>query len=157
MKVEAWCIGKTAERYLDEGIQKYARKLTHYLPFEWVILPDIRNAGKLSPEQLKLREGELVLSRLKPQDALYLLDERGKQYTSEGLAQWFDQQLQEPYRRLIFLVGGAYGFDDAVYQRANGKLSLSKMTFSHQMVRLFWLEQLYRAMTILRNEPYHNS
>ena len=95
----------------------------------------------------------MVISRLKPQDALFILDEKGKQLTSEDLAQWVDQQLQGFHRRLIFLVGGAFGFDDAIYQRANGKLSLSKMTFSHQMVRPFWLEQLYRAMTILKNEP----
>lgn len=157
MKIECWCIGKTAERYLDEGIQKYARKLPHYLPFEWTVLPDIRQAGKLKPEQLKSKEAELVLGRLKPQDGLFILDERGKQRSSEELALWIDQQLQAPYRRIIFLIGGAFGFDDSIYQRANGKLSLSKMTFSHQMVRLFWLEQLYRAMTILRNEPYHNS
>ena len=157
MKIECWNIGKTADRYLDEGIQKYAGKLPHYLPFEWVILPGIRQAGKLKPEQLKQKEADLVLSRLKPQDGLIILDENGKQFTSEGLATWVDQQLQRPYRRLIFLVGGAFGFDESIYKRANGKLSLSKMTFSHQMVRLFWLEQLYRAMTILRNEPYHNS
>ncbi|WP_367388906.1 23S rRNA (pseudouridine(1915)-N(3))-methyltransferase RlmH [Lewinella sp. LCG006] len=156
MKVECWFIGKTADRYLREGIDKYAQRLPHYLPFEHVILPDIKNAGKLAPEQLKQKEAELVLARLKPQDGLYILDEKGKQYTSEELALWVDQQLQGFHRRLIFLVGGAFGFDDAVYQRANGKLSLSKMTFSHQMVRLFWLEQLYRAMTILKNEPYHN-
>lgn len=156
MKVECWFIGKTADRYLREGIDKYAQRLPHYLPFEKVILPDIKNAGKLSPPQLKQKEAELVLSRLKPQDALFILDEKGKQLTSEDLAQWVDQQLQGFHRRLIFLVGGAFGFDDAIYQRANGKLSLSKMTFSHQMVRLFWLEQLYRAMTILKNEPYHN-
>ncbi|WP_020534252.1 23S rRNA (pseudouridine(1915)-N(3))-methyltransferase RlmH [Lewinella cohaerens] len=156
MKVECWFIGKTADRYLREGIDKYAQRLPHYLPFEKVILPDIKNAGKLSSIQLKQKEAELVLSRLKPQDALFILDEKGKQLTSEDLSQWVDQQLQGFHRRLIFLVGGAFGFDDAIYQRANGKLSLSKMTFSHQMVRLFWLEQLYRAMTILKNEPYHN-
>ena len=156
MKVECWFIGKTADRYLREGIDKYAQRLPHYLPFEQVVLPDIKNAGKLSPELLKQKEAELVLARLKPQDGLYILDEKGKQLTSEELAQWVDQQLQGFHRRLIFLVGGAFGFDEAIYQRANGKLSLSKMTFSHQMVRLFWLEQLYRAMTILKNEPYHN-
>jgi 23S rRNA (pseudouridine1915-N3)-methyltransferase len=156
VKAECWFIGKTADRYLREGIDKYAQRLPHYLPFEKVILPDIKNAGKLPPEQLKQKEAELVLSRLKPQDALYILDEKGKQFTSEELAQWVDQQLQGFHRRLIFLVGGAFGFDEAIYQRANGKLSLSRMTFSHQMVRLFWLEQLYRAMTILKNEPYHN-
>lgn len=157
MKVECWFIGKTADRYLREGIDKYAQRLPHYLPFEKVILPDIKNAGKLKPEQLKQKEAELVLARLKPQDALFILDEKGKQMSSEQLAQWVDQQLQDFHRRLIFLVGGAFGFDEAIYQRANWKLSLSRMTFSHQMVRLFWLEQLYRAMTILKNEPYHNS
>jgi 23S rRNA (pseudouridine1915-N3)-methyltransferase len=157
VKVECWFIGKTADRYLQEGIDKYAKRLPHYLPFVQAVLPDIKNGGKLQPEQLKAKEAELVLNRLKPQDGLILLDERGKQYTSNELAYWLDGQLQAPYRRLIFLVGGAFGFDESIYQRANGKLSLSKMTFSHQMVRLFCLEQLYRAMTILRNEPYHNN
>lgn len=156
MKVECWFIGKTADRYLREGTDKYAKRLPHYLPFERVIIPDVKNAGKLKPEQLKQKEAELVLSRLKSQDALYLLDEGGKQHTSEELATWLDRELQGFHRRLIFLVGGAFGFDDALYERATGKLSLSRMTFSHQMVRLFWLEQLYRAMTILKNEPYHN-
>jgi 23S rRNA (pseudouridine1915-N3)-methyltransferase len=157
VKVECWFIGKTADRYLQTGIDKYAKRLPHYLPFTQEVLPDIKNSGKLKPEQLKLKEAELVLNRLRPQDGLILLDERGQQYTSNELASWLDGQLQAPYRRLIFLVGGAFGFDDSIYQRANGKLSLSKMTFSHQMVRLFCLEQLYRAMTILRNEPYHNN
>lgn len=157
MKLETWFIGKTSDKYLQTGIEKYAKRLPHYLPFEMVLIPDVKNAGKLKPTQLKQKEAELVLSRLKPQDGLILLDERGKQFTSEELATWLDKQLQMPYRRLIFLVGGAFGFDESVYQRANGKLSLSKMTFSHQMIRLFCLEQLYRAMTILRNEPYHNA
>ena len=111
----------------------------------------------MSAEQLKDKEAELILSRLKPQDGLILLDERGLQMSSEALATWLDEQLQSPHKRLIFLVGGAFGFAESIYFRANGKLSLSKMTFSHQMVRLFCLEQLYRAMTILRHEPYHNS
>ena len=156
MKICCWFIGKTADKYLREGTEIYAKRLGRYLPFEREILPDIKGGGKLSPEQLKLREGELVLSRLKPEDGLILLDERGKDFTSVQLAHWLDRQLQQPYRRLIFLVGGAYGFDAAVYQRANAQWSLSKLTFSHQMIRLFVLEQLYRAMTILRNEPYHN-
>ncbi len=156
MKVETWFIGKTADAYLEEGMNKYAKKLPHYIPFEQVVIPDVKNGGKLSVIQLKKKEAELVLKKLKPQDGLILLDEKGKQMTSEILATWMDSQLQMPYRRLIFLVGGAFGFDQQLYQRANGKLSLSLMTFSHQMVRLFLLEQLYRAMTILRNEPYHN-
>ena len=110
----------------------------------------------MSVEKLKEKEGELVLSRLKNDDGLILLDEGGKQFGSVDFAHWLDRQLQQPYRRLIFLVGGAYGFPPAIYTRANGKLSLSKMTFSHQMIRLFISEQLYRAMTILRGEKYHN-
>jgi len=157
VKVECWFIGKTADKYLQEGIDKYAKRLPHYLPFELAIIPDVKNAGKISSDQLKEKEGELILARLKPQDGLILLDERGLEMTSEALANWLQDQLQSPYRRLIFVVGGAFGFADSVYQRANGKLALSQLTFSHQMVRLFCLEQLYRAMTILRNEPYHNS
>lgn len=157
MKVCFWVIGKTSESYLQTGIGHYTQRLKHYLPFEMEVLPDIRRAGQLSSLQLKEKEGEYLLGRLKPDDLLVLLDEQGKAYTSVAFAAYLDRQLQMPQRRLIFQVGGAYGFSEAVYQRANARLSLSKMTFSHQMVRLFFLEQLYRAMTILRNEPYHNS
>lgn len=156
MKVECWWIGKTSEAYLKEGTSQYEKRLRHYLPFATELIPDVKGAGKMSPDKLKEREAQLVLQRLQPQDGLILLDEHGKMLRSIELAQWLDRQLQMPYRRLIFLIGGAFGFHEQLYQRANGKLSLSKMTFSHQMVRLFLLEQLYRAMTILRNEPYHN-
>ncbi|PHN01406.1 23S rRNA (pseudouridine(1915)-N(3))-methyltransferase RlmH [Flavilitoribacter nigricans] len=157
MKVLFWVIGKTNEKYLNAGIEIYAKRLGHYLPFEMEVLPDVRQAKHLSADQLKQKEGEYLLNRLKTDDLLILLDENGKQFGSVDFAAYLDRQLQMPYRRLIFQVGGAFGFSDAVYQRANAKLALSKMTFSHQMVRLFFLEQLYRAMTILRNEPYHNS
>lgn len=156
MKVYFWVIGKTNETYLSTGIDIYAGRLKHYLPFEMEVLPDVKKAKNLSGEQLKQREGDYLLERIKSDDLLILLDERGRQMESVAFAAYVDRQLQMPYRRLIFQVGGAYGFSDAVYQRANAKLALSKMTFSHQMVRLFFLEQLYRAMTILRNEPYHN-
>lgn len=156
MKTECWAIGKTQEKYLETGTALYLKRLRHYLPFQFVALPDIRGAGKLSPEQVKLKEGEGVLGKLRPDDLLILLDEGGRQYSSEAFARFLDRQLQRPHRRLIFLIGGAWGFSDAVYERADDQLSLSTMTFSHQMVRLFFLEQLYRAMTILRNEPYHN-
>jgi 23S rRNA (pseudouridine1915-N3)-methyltransferase len=156
MKTTFAYIGKTNETYLETGMAIFEKRLRHYLPFETLLLPDVKDAGKLSAEQLKIREGELILSKLKPDDGLILLDERGKQYTSTQFAQQMDQWFQMPYRRLIFQVGGAFGFSDAVYERANHKLALSPMTFSHQMVRLFFLEQLYRGMTILRNEPYHN-
>lgn len=150
-------IGKTADKYLEEGCGIFERRLGHYLAFETVLIPDVKNGGKLDPAQLKIKEGELILQRLKNEDCLILLDENGKQYPSEKFAATLDQWFQSPYKRLVFQVGGAYGFSEAVYQRANFKLSLSSMTFSHQMIRLFFLEQLYRAMTILRNEPYHNS
>lgn len=156
MKVECWFVGKTADRYLQTGVDMYAKRLPHYLPFKVEVIPDVKNAGKLSASQLKQKEGELILHRLQNADGLIILDEKGKQFGSVPFAHWIDKQLQQPYRRLIFLVGGAFGFDESVYQRANAKLSLSTMTFSHQMVRLFLLEQVYRAMTILRNEPYHN-
>ena len=157
MKVEFWVIGKTNEAYLETGIRLYQKRIPHYLPFDYQIIPDVKKAGKKKPAELKQLEGKLVLDRLKPNDQLILLDETGKSFSSEAFAQYINKCLQLPKRRLIFLVGGAYGFDEALYQRANAKLSLSAMTFSHQMVRLFFLEQLYRAMTILRNEPYHNN
>lgn len=156
MKVECWTIGKTQDKYLLEGLQIFEKRLKHYLPFEWVELPDVKNAGKLPSEQVREFEGELILRRLKSEDCMILLDEKGKRFSSVEFASYLDRQLQRPARRLIFQVGGAYGFSRAVYQRADEMLSLSSMTFSHQMVRLFLLEQLYRAMTILRNEPYHN-
>ena len=156
MKVHVYYIGKTTESYLREGEAIYAKRLKHYLPVTFEVLPDVKNAGKFSPGQLKTKEGDLILSRLKSTDGLILLDEGGKQFGSVDFARWLDQQLQRPYNRLVFLVGGAFGFSPAVYARANGKLSLSKMTFSHQMIRLFFAEQLYRGMTILRGEKYHN-
>lgn len=156
MKVEFWLIGKTSFPYLEEGMAIYEKRLVHYLPFQVSVLPDPRNTKNLPPELLKQKEGEVVLSKLKPDDFLVLLDERGKQLTSQEFAGFMEQKLQLSQKRLIFLVGGAWGFSDAVYQRSGFKLSLSKMTFSHQMIRLFFVEQLYRAMTILRGENYHN-
>ncbi len=156
MKVHFWVIGKTNESYLKEGIAIYEKRLRHYLPFEYQVLPDVKQAGKLSARQLKEKEAELVLKQIKSDDYLILLDENGKSLGSVELAKQMERWLQLPQKRLIFLVGGAFGFDQQIYNRANQKLSLSKMTFSHQMIRLFFTEQLYRAMTILRNEPYHN-
>lgn len=156
MKVELWVIGKTAFPYLEDGIHLYTKRLQHYLPFELVVLPDVKQSKNLSKAQIKTREGELVLKKVESSDVLLLLDERGKQYSSEDFAQALEGFLQKSAKRLIFLVGGAYGFSDEVYKRADAMLSLSKMTFSHQMVRLFFVEQLYRALTILRNEPYHH-
>lgn len=156
MKTQVWAIGKTNEPYLQQGCTLYEQRLKHYLPFQFYKLADVRQAGRLSAEQLKKKEAEAVFKQLKPDDQLVLLDEQGKHYTSEALARQMDKWQQLSKRRLIFLIGGAYGFDESLYQRADTKLALSSMTFSHQMIRLFLLEQLYRAMTILRNEPYHN-
>ena len=157
MKVAFWVTGKTNEDYLDEGNGIYLKRLARYLPFEMEVLPDIKQAKNLNPLQLKEKESDQVLARLKNEDFLVLLDEKGRQFTSEGFAGWVENQLQGSSRRLIFVAGGAYGFSQALYNRSNAMLSLSDMTFSHQMVRLFFLEQLYRAMTILKNEPYHNA
>ena len=157
MKVEFWYIGKTNESYIKEGMAIYEKRLKHYLPYSSQLIPDLKKTKNLKPQQIKEKEGELLLSKIKPEDFLILLDEKGKEYTSETFATFIDQSLLRSNRRMIFQVGGAFGFSQAVYQRANGKLRLSSMTFSHQMVRLFFLEQLYRAMTILKNEPYHNS
>jgi len=156
MKVYFWMIGKTSEAYLKSGTELYIKRLGHYLPFSCEVIPDIKNSGKKTPGQLKELESKAILNRLKPDDYLILLDEKGKTFTSIEFSRHLDRSLQRPQRRLIFLLGGAFGFDKTIYQRANEKLSLSSMTFSHQMIRVFFLEQLYRAMTILRNEPYHN-
>lgn len=155
MKVEVWAIGKTSEPYLDTGIGIFEKRLKNYLPFTWVLLPNAR-LKSTDGNLLKQEEGKMVLAKLGPDDYLVLLDERGQQHSSVELARWIEQRLSAPGRRLVFLIGGAFGFSQEVYARANAQISLSRLTFSHQMVRLFFLEQLYRAMTILRNEPYHN-
>lgn len=149
-------IGKTAFPYLQEGMAIYEKRLRRYLPFRVVVLPDVKKAKNLNARQLKQKEGEALLSKLKKEDFLVLLDENGKQYTSVAFARFLEQKLQLGHGRLVISIGGAYGFSEGLHQRANAMVSLSKMTFSHQMVRLFALEQIYRAMTILRGEPYHN-
>lgn len=156
MKVTFRMIGKTAFSYLDEGIAIYEKRLNRYLPFEIEVLPDIKQAKNLSAGELKKKEGQLLLKRTKNDDLLILLDEKGKSFDSVGFADYLETQLRTTKKRIIFQVGGAYGFSDEVYQRADAKLALSKMTFSHQMIRLFFVEQLYRAMTIMKGEPYHN-
>ncbi len=156
MKVEFWMIGKTAFSYLDEGITIYEKRLKRYLPFNLFILPDIKNAKNLSVAELKKKEGDLILKKLKSDDLLILLDEKGKEMNSVDFSKFIEKQLRSSKKRLIFQLGGAYGFSPEVYKRADIKISLSKMTFSHQMIRVFFLEQLYRAMTILKGEPYHN-
>ncbi|NAS11722.1 23S rRNA (pseudouridine(1915)-N(3))-methyltransferase RlmH [Poritiphilus flavus] len=156
MNIKLITIGKTDRSELQSLTDDYIRRLSHYLRFEMEVLPDIKNTKHLSEIQQKQKEGQLLLSRVQAGDRLLLLDERGKQYNSVEFAQFLQQQMNSGLKRLVFAIGGPYGFSEEVYQAASGKLSLSKMTFSHQMIRLFAVEQMYRAMTILRNEPYHH-
>ncbi len=157
MKIHLICIGKTDEKYLIEGIDKFTRRLGHYVPFKITVIPDIKNAKHLSTQEQKTREGELILRQLKPADAVILLDETGVQKSSTEFAGMLNKFSVGSVQELVFVIGGPYGFDDAVYRRSTSLLSLSKMTFSHQMVRLFFVEQLYRAFTILKGEPYHHA
>jgi 23S rRNA (pseudouridine1915-N3)-methyltransferase len=157
VKIEAWFIGKTSPAYLQIGLDDYAGRIKKYVPFETVIIPDIKDAGSYAARDRLLKEGEKVLQKLIPQDYLILLDEGGKEFSSVQFSQFIEKELNKSYKKLIFLVGGSFGFSPELQQRANLKISLSKMTFSHQMVRLFFLEQIYRGFTILNNEPYHNA
>ena len=156
MKIVLLNVGKTKEKYLIEGIQTYQKRLSHYIQFEIIEMPDIKKPQKFSKSNLMKKEGKLILERIKESDYLILLDERGKQSTSLTFSQKVQGWLNSGKKRLVFVVGGAYGFSDEIYKKANEELSFSKMTFSHQMVRLFFVEQIYRAFTILRNEPYHH-
>lgn len=157
MKILLLVIGKTDEDYLVTGIKKYVGRLGHYVSFEMKELPDIRNRKTLSEDQQKKAESFLLLQQLQPADQVILLDERGKNYTSVEFAESIEKGMASGAKRMVFIIGGPYGFDKEVYDRANAQLSLSPMTFSHQMVRLIFLEQLYRAFTILKGEPYHHS
>ncbi|MGS2763260.1 23S rRNA (pseudouridine(1915)-N(3))-methyltransferase RlmH [Sinomicrobium sp. M5D2P9] len=156
MNIKLLAIGKTDNTALQSLIQDYEKRLGFYVRFSMEIIPDIRNAGKLSETQQKEKEGELILKKLQSTDILVLLDENGKQFSSVGFSEFLQKKMNSGIRQLVFVIGGPYGFSDAIYQKAQGKLSLSAMTFSHQMVRLFFTEQLYRAFTILNNEPYHH-
>ena len=156
MKITLIAIGKTEDKYLIEGMEKYLTRLKHYINFTLVIIPDIKNTKNLTQSQQKAKEAELILKQLNNSDTVVLLDEKGRKYTSVKFADYLNKQMVGSIQHLVFIIGGPYGFDQSIYQRANGSLSLSDMTFSHQMVRLFFIEQLYRAFTILKNEPYHH-
>ncbi|MAK36550.1 MAG: 23S rRNA (pseudouridine(1915)-N(3))-methyltransferase RlmH [Flavobacteriaceae bacterium] len=156
MKITLLAIGKTDDKDLQRLITVYSKRLSHYVSFTAEMLPDIKNSKNLSEEQQKQLEGQEILKRITTSDQLILLDENGKNYSSEGFAQFLQKKMNSGLKQLIFVIGGPYGFSPELYQRANGKISLSSMTFSHQMVRLFFVEQLYRGFTILRNEPYHH-
>lgn len=156
MKIVFLVIGKTDESYLDTGILKYIKRLEHYVPFEMKIIPDIKNRKTITEEQQKKAEGELILSNINVGDDLVLLDENGKTFSSVAFSQWIEKQMNIGSKRMVFVVGGPYGFSKEVYAKAKFKISLSEMTFSHQMIRLIFVEQLYRAFTIIKGEPYHH-
>ena len=155
MKTELILVGKTVNKHFIACIDDYVERIGHYMPFTITVIPELKNTKTLTEQQQKEREGELILQRLQPTDTVVLLDEHGKQLRSIELAEWMERK-QNTARRLVFIIGGPYGFSPAVYQRANEQLSLSPMTFSHQMVRLIFTEQLYRACTIIKGEPYHH-
>ena len=155
MKITLLVVGKTTDQRLQTLIDDYQQRLKHYIPFEIVVIPDLRNAKALTQAQIKEQEGLEILRRITPAMEVILLDEHGREYRSIEYAQWIQKKMSAG-RDITFIVGGPYGFSTAVYERADGKISLSKMTFSHQMIRVFFTEQIYRAMTILRGEPYHH-
>jgi 23S rRNA (pseudouridine1915-N3)-methyltransferase len=156
MTIKLLAIGKTDNKQLLLLIDDYTKRLGHYINFELEIIPDLKKVKHLSESQQKAKEGELILAKLNNSDVLILLDENGKQYDSLGFADYLQKHMNSGIKQLVFAVGGPYGFSEDVYSKAIGKISLSKMTFSHQMIRLFVVEQIYRAFTILKNEPYHH-
>lgn len=156
MKITLITIGKTEDKYLLEGMEKYLKRLKHYIPFKILELPELKNTKNLSQDQQKNKEAELIFKNISNADDLILLDERGAELSSTQFSGFFNKKMIGSVAHLVFVVGGPYGFSNEVYTRANDKISLSRMTFSHQMVRLFFIEQVYRAFTILKGEPYHH-
>ena len=156
MKITLLLVGKTDIPWVREGLGMYVSRLRHYVGFDLVEIPELKNVSALSQDQIKVREGELILKNIRPSDEVLLLDEHGKEYRSVEFAKMLEEHLAHSSRDIVFVVGGAYGFSEQVYSRADGKLSLSKMTYSHQLVRTIFAEQLYRAFTIMRGEPYHH-
>ena len=156
MKITLLTVGKTDVKWVREGLELYRDRLSHYVKFSLVEIPELKNVSSLTKEEIKQKEGELILKNVRPEDCVVLLDEHGKMFTSVEFAGKLENHLSRGGADIIFVVGGAYGFSQAVYSRANSMISLSKMTFSHQMVRAIFVEQLYRAFTIMRGEPYHH-
>ena len=155
MKTELLLVGKTTDKHFEAGIRDYAQRIDHYMPFNITVIPELKNTKNLAEEQQKQAEGDLILKQIQPQDTVVLLDEHGAEMRSMDFARWLEQK-RNTARRLVFVIGGPYGFSPAVYARANEQVSLSRMTFSHQMVRLVFTEQIYRACTIIKGEPYHH-
>lgn len=156
MKITFICIGKSGKKFLEDGEKEYLDRLKHYVKMDRIEIPDIKNAKKLTQEQIKKEEGNLFAKKIPTNDYLVLLDERGKQFSSVDFSEFLNKKTINGIKGMTFLVGGAYGFSDEIYQRASAKISLSKMTFSHQMIRMIFFEQLYRAFTIIKGEPYHH-
>jgi 23S rRNA (pseudouridine1915-N3)-methyltransferase len=156
MNIKLLAIGKTDNKNLQTLIDDYSKRLSFYIKFELEVIPDLKNAKNLSESQQKEKEGELILAKLAPTDQLILLDENGSNFSSIGFSDYLQKKMNAGIKTLVFVIGGPYGFSDEVYKKAQGKISLSAMTFSHQMVRLFVIEQIYRGFTILKNEPYHH-
>lgn len=156
MKIVLLVIGKTDESYIETGVSKYIGRLKHYVQFETIVIPDLKNRKSLSEEQQKRQEGSLILSQLAQGDNVVLLDEKGRTLSSRGFSQYLEREMNTGCKRIVFVVGGPYGFSQEVYDKAKSKISLSEMTFSHQMVRLVFVEQLYRAFTIIKGESYHH-
>ncbi len=155
MKIKLIAIGKTDDAYLKEGIEKFLQRLKHYVSFEMLVINDVKVGNKTSKEVQKTAEGDLILSKLAPNDFLVLLDENGKEFNSVGFAQYMQKRMNTGLD-IVFVIGGPFGFSNRIYERANAKIALSQLTFSHQMVRLFFIEQIYRAFTILKGEKYHH-
>lgn len=156
MKITLLVVGKTEDKYLIEGIEKYLNRLKHYIGFTLQVIPEIKHTKNLSEAQQKAKEAELIHKQISNLDTVILMDEKGKKYTSVAFSNYLNKQMIGSVQHLVFIIGGPYGFDESIYKRANGSMSLSDMTFSHQMVRLFFVEQLYRAFSILKGEPYHH-
>ena len=156
MQIKLIAIGKTDDKQLLQLIEQYQKRLKHYVKFQLDIIPDIKNVKNLSEKQQKEKEGELILKKISATDVLILLDENGKQYSSIEFSGYLQKKMNTGIKQLVFVIGGPYGFSEAIYQKSKEKISLSKMTFSHQMIRLFIVEQIYRGFTILKNEPYHH-
>lgn len=156
MKITLILVGKTTDKPVEVGMDKYTKRIQRYLPFQLDIIPALKNAKKMSEAEIKQKEGDLILNKVNSSDHVILLDEKGKEYTSVLFSNIIKKKMIHGTKSLVFVIGGAYGFSDAVYQKANGKMALSQMTFSHQLIRLIFLEQLYRAFTIINNEPYHH-
>ncbi|MCQ2146826.1 MAG: 23S rRNA (pseudouridine(1915)-N(3))-methyltransferase RlmH [Bacteroidales bacterium] len=156
MKMTLLTVGKTDVKWVKEGLELYSSRLVHYIPFSVSEIPELKNVSALSKDQIKEKEGELILKQVKPSDELILMDEHGKEFRSIEFADFIREKMTRSGKDIVFVIGGAYGFSKAVYDRAGSKMSLSKMTFSHQMVRTIFTEQLYRAFTIIKGEPYHH-